>query len=529
MNLPFRLTILQAITTVCLLAQTSVTQSRYDRFPTAANTRETTLTASNVNAASFGKLYSYYVDGAVYAQPLYLPSVQIPGRGARNVLYVATMNDKLYAFDADQAGPPLWLRDFTDETAGVTPVLVVDITNDNALNIVGNVGIEGTPVIDPAAGSIYLVVRTKEQGKYFQRLHKLDLTTGKDQIPPATIEAAVPSTARDATDGQLHFDPKAGNQRPALVLVNGQVVIAWASHEDFPPYHGWIMTYDGATLKQTGAVSTTPNSDAGGIWQSGRGPAVDSSGNAYFAVGNGGWNGKTDFGSSILKLQIGAADLAVVDSFTPHDYGAINEQDADIGSTGPLVIPGTSILICGSKRGIIYVLDTGKMGRMTANDEGLLQTLEVNGGRVMAGPAYWDGPSGPTLFIWCETDFPKAFRFKGRLFDPMPVLKGTVASHASPGGAITISSDGKRPGTGILWGTVTTGKSADHGNQPGVFHAFNAETLREIWNSEQRPERDRLGTLVKFVPPLVVAGKVYIPNYDNGVNVYGLLPSGSRP
>ena len=144
----------------------------------------------------------------------------------------------------------------------------------------------------------------------------------------------------------------------------------------------------------------------------------------------------------------------------------------------------------------------------------------------MAGPAYWNGPSGPALFLWCETDFPKAFRFDGRLLEATPYLKGKVASHGSPGGALTASSHGAKPGTGVLWATVSYGRSADHGNAPGVLHAFNAENLVELWNSEQRPKRDRLGTLVKFVPPTVVNGKVYVPNYDNAVNVYG-LPSGA--
>ena len=286
----------------CLYAQVSVLMNRYDPGTTGANPRETILNAANVRVAGFGKLYSYYVDGAVYAQPLYVPALELPGRGRHNVLFVATMNDKVYAFDADRAGPPLWIRDLTNEAAGITPVPVTDITNNNDLNVVGNVGIMGTPVIDPASKSLFLVARTRERGTYVQRLHKLDLASGKDQAPPAVIEAAVKSAARDAAGGTLRFDPRAGNQRPALALVNGSVVIAWASHEDIRPYHGWIMAYDARSLKQTAALCTTPDGAEGGIWQSGRGPAVDASGNIYFEVGNGSWNGKRDFGTSLLKL-----------------------------------------------------------------------------------------------------------------------------------------------------------------------------------------------------------------------------------
>jgi hypothetical protein len=298
-------------------------------------------------------------------------------------------------------------------------------------------------------------------------------------------------------------------------------VIAWASHEDIQPYHGWVMTYDALTLKQTGALCTTPNAAQGGIWQSGRGPAVDSNGGVYFEVGNGGWDGHANFGSSVIKLNVRNGPV-VEDYFTPGDYADLNDRDADLGSSGPLLIPGTSILVCGSKKGILYLLDAKKLGHMTADNESVIQAVEVNGGRVMAGPVYWEGPAGPMLFLWCETDVPKAFQFTGRLLHPVPHAVGSVVSRGSPGGAITISSDGKKPSTGILWATVAEGRSADQGNAPGVLRAFNAETLKEIWNSEGQVNRDRLGTLVKFVPPLVAAGKVYVPNYDNAVNVYGL-------
>ncbi|MGI8960521.1 MAG: hypothetical protein ACR2IV_12300 [Bryobacteraceae bacterium] len=511
-----------ALTAFSLTAPLTVPMNRYDRFPTGANTQETSLNSTNVNAANFGKLYSYYVDGAVYAQPLYVPAVRIPGQSTHNVLYVATMNDKVYAFDADRSGPPLWMRNLTNEISGVTPVPIIDITNSNDLNIVGNAGIESTPVIDASEEVIYLVARTKENGKYVQRLHKLDIKDGKDQAVPVMIEASVNSSARDAVNGMLHFDPRAGNQRSALALVDGTIVIAWASHEDIQPYHGWIMTYDARALKQTGALCTTPDTADGGIWQSGRGPAIGSDGGLYFEVGNGGWDGHRNFGTSVVKLNVRNSGV-IEDYFTPHDYVDLNDQDADLGSTGPLLIPGTNILVCGSKKGIVYLLDANKLGHMTANNDRLIQALEVNGGRIMAGPVYWDGPAGPMLFLWCETDVPKAFRFNGHLLQPTPYAKGIVASRGSPGGALTISSNGTEPATGVLWATVADGRSADHGNAPGVLHAFNAENLKEIWNSEQHMDRDRLGTLVKFVPPLVAVGKVYAPNYDNAVNVYGLL------
>jgi hypothetical protein len=507
---------------ISLTAQTPVLMNRYDAFTTGANTGETTLTAARVNSAAFGKLYSYYVDGAVYAQPLYFPRVSSPELGMHNVVFIATMSDKVYAFDADKAGPPLWMRDLTNEMAGVTPVPVADITNRNDLNLVGDAGILGTPVIAPALHAIFLVARTKEQGHYVQRLHRLNLATGKDQLPAAEIAASVSGRAIDAVNGVLRWNPKAGNQRPALALVRGMVIIAWASHEDIQPYHGWVMAYDAATLKQAAVFCVTPDGAMGGIWQSGRGPAVDAAGNIYFETGNGAFDGKRNFGTSLIKLSLGKSGFSVDDYFTPHDYEALNDRDADLGSTGPLLIPGTSLLLCGNKKGILYLIDSRNLGRLTPDDKGILQSVEVKGGRDLAGPAFWDGPSGPAIYLWTEADVLKAFRFDGKRLDATPFAKGDVPSKGSPGGALTVSSDGKKPGTGIVWAMLTNGRSADHGNAPGILYAYDAEALHPLWNSEQKPKRDRLGTLVKFVPPLVVAGKVYAVNYDNAVNVYGI-------
>jgi PQQ-like domain len=507
-----------------LHGQSAVLMNRYDANATGANLNETALTAANVKPATFGKLWSYYVDGAVFAQPLYVPGVRIPARGARNVLYVATMNDKVYAFDADRAGPPLWMRTLTDELAGITPVPVTDVTNNADLNVVGNVGILGTPAIDPVTDALYLVARTRENGKYFQRLHKLSLAEGTEMVPPAVIEATVKSSARDAANGLLRFDAKGGNQRPALALVKGQVIIAWASHEDIRPYHGWLMAYDAASLHQTAALCMSPDGADGGIWQSGRGPAVDATGAIYFETGNGTWNGTSDLGTSLLKLSVHDGAFSVDDYFTPHDYEALNARDADLGSTGPLLIPGTNLLVGGSKKGIVYLFDTRRLGHLTPDDSGVLQSIENNGGRILAGPAYWDGPAGRMLYFWCEADFLKAYRFEGERLNPAPVAKGAVGSKGSPGGALTVSADGRKPGTGIVWATLTVSRSADHGNAAGVLRAFDAEGLQELWHSEMQPKRDRLGTLVKFVPPTVIAGRVYVPNYDNAVHVYGLLP-----
>jgi hypothetical protein len=514
---------LQCFFAATLSAQPALLMNRYDEGVSGANLHETVLDPTNVRPATFGKLYSYYVDGSVFAQPLYVPAVRVPGRGPHNLLFVATMNDRVYAFDADRAGPPLWLRNLTDEMAGITPVPVTDITNNADLNVVGNVGILGTPVIDRAAGALYLVARTRENGKYFQRLYKMSIATGADLVPPVVIAAAVKSTAKDAVEGQLQFDPKGGNQRPGLVLVRGKVIVAWASHEDIRPYHGWVMAYDAGDLKQAAVLCMSPDGTEGGIWQSGRGPAVDAEGGIYYEVGNGSFDGTRDFGSSLIKLSVRDGAFSVDDYFTPHDYEALNARDADFGSTGPLLVPGTNLLVAGSKKGIIYLFDTRKLGHLTPGDSGVLQSFENNGGRLLAGSAYWDGPLGRMLYVWCEADVLKAYRFDGDRIATTPVAKGGAGSRGSPGGSLTVSADGRKAGSGIVWGTLTVSRSADHGNAAGVLRAFDADGLQELWNSEQQPKRDRLGTLVKFNPPAVIAGRVYVPNYDNAVNVYGLL------
>ncbi len=516
---------LTVFTACSLVAQVRVLTNRYDNRGTGANLSERALKVANVNPTKFGKLFSYRVSGAVYAQPLYLPGVEVPGRGVHNIVYIATMEDRVYAFDADHRGDALWQRDFADREAGIGPVPIADITEDNNLNVVGDVGILSTPVIDPFSNIIYFVSRTKEKRGYSQSLHGLDVRTGADRLPAALIRARIASLANDAVDGYAYFNPKTNNQRPALTLVNGQILIAWASHEDIAPYHGWIMAYDAKTLEQTAVLCITPTGSAGGIWQSGRGAAVDNEGNIYYETGNGDWNGTTDWGESLLKLRISDGKFQIVDYFTPSNYRVLNERDADFGSTGPMLIPGTDLIVCGDKHGILTLLNSKKLGKLNSNSHESAQFLNVYGGRVLSGPVWWDGPAGRLLYLWGEADSLKAFRFNGSTLDPKFVARSKVRSHGSPGGALTISADQGKAGTGIVWAMLTVNKSADHGNAPGVLRAFDAGTLEELWNSDQNLARDQLGTLVKFVPPTVVDGKVYAPTYDNLVNVYGLLES----
>jgi hypothetical protein len=510
-------------------AQVDILTNRYDPQRTGANLAETILTAENVNVSRFGKLYSYPVDGAVYAQPLYVAGVMIDGI-ARNVLYVATMNDKLYAFDADlPPAPPLWMRDFTSPPS-VTAVPITDLVAPN-LNIIGNVGIHSTPVIDRATGTIYLVARTKENGAYKQRLHALDIATGLSRSgSPTTIEGSVAGIAPESTPGPtgriVTFDPRMQGQRTGLALANGVVLIAWGSHEDAAPYHGWVMGFDATTLGRVGIFCVSPDTSAGGIWQGGRAPAIDAAGNAYYATGNGPWDGIRSFGDSLLKFSVSRSGMAVVDFFTPSNQAALHIDDDDLSGSGFTVLPGSNLLLGGGKDGVMYLLDAGHLGHLVPNDTQVVQKLPVQGGHVMGGPVFWDSSAaGPLVYNWAEDDVLRSFRVSsGRLLTPA-YAQGGVVSPGHPGGSLTVSANGGAQGTGIIWASMPSTQDGVHGPVAGILRAYDAETLRELWTSEQNAFRDRIGTLMKFVPPVVVNGRVYMPNHDGAVAVFGILPA----
>jgi hypothetical protein len=508
----------------------NVLTNRYDAARTGANLSETKLTVANVNVSQFGKLYSYPVDGSVYAQPLYVSGVLINGT-PRNVLYVATMNDKVYAFDADSSSAaPLWMRDFTNPPS-VTPVPIADIVGPN-FNVVGNVGIQSTPVIDAASGTIYLVARTKENGSYFQRLHALDITTGASRPgSPVTITGSVVGSAPDSIGQVVTFNPKMQSQRAGLAISNGVVLISWAAHEDALPYHGWIMGYDTASLARVAIYCVTPDVYAGGIWQGGRAPTIDAAGHAYFATGNGRWDGSRSFGNSLLKFSVSrTGGLSLVDYFTPGNHAQLDADDDDLSGSGFTLLPGTNLLLGGGKEGVLYLLNGDSLGRMVANDTQIVQKIPVMGGHVMGGIVYWHSANlGPIVYNWSEDDALKSYRLSnGRLALP-PHAQGLPISPGHPGGSLTLSANGGAASSGIVWSSMPATEDAIHGLHAGVLRAFNAETLSEIWSSERNAARDRAGTLMKFVPPVVANGKVFLPNHDNAVVVYGLLPDAPPP
>lgn len=478
-----------------------MTTAQWDNARTGANLHETKLTPANVNARQFGKLFSLKVDGDVYAQPLYLPHVAIPGQGTHNVLFVATEHDSVYAFDADTASAePLWHVNFLG--SGTSTVEAGDV---QCPFIQPEIGITPTPVIDLRTGTLYVLARTEEAGlltssRYVQRLHALAITTGVEKFG-GPVELQAPG-----------FDGRRELPRAGLLLADGRVFMTWGSSCDVGPYHGWVMAYDKGTLKQTGVLNTSPGAGESGIWQADNGPAADERGNVYAATGNGKFNvtsGGRDYGDSVLKLKVDNGTLLVRDYFTPSNQEALNARDADVGSGGPMLIPGTRLLVMGGKNGALYVLDRDHMGHyQSGGNSHAIQTL-IPGKGIYSAPAYWNGH----VYILASDDFLSDFVLdRGRLPE-QPTARGG-RRFANPGATPAVSADGAK--NGIVW-VLETRVWNDFGKRPAVLHAFDATDIgHELYSSGQN------GPALRFTVPTVANGRVYVGTKGE-VDVYGLL------
>ncbi len=489
-----------------------------------------------MNVNQFGKLFTYPVDGSIYAQPLYVPNVTIAGKGTHNVVYVATMNDVVYAFDADSNEGtnvfPLWSVDFRNLAAGVTAVPIADILSPNTgiTDILGNVGVESTPYIDTSSQTMYLVARTWENGNFVQRLHALDITSGAEKFGgPVSISAAVSGTGAGSAGGTITFDPMIQNQRPAIAYANGMIFIAWGSHGDQFDYHGWVMAYDAKTLNQVGVTCITPNGTEGGVWMSGRGPVVDASGNVYYMSGNGDWDGTSNFGDSFLKYATTTDAFSLSDWFTPDDWLTLANQDEDVGSGGPLLIPGTNLLVGGGKESLLYVMNVNNMGHEWAGNGQIVQEFNAGGSSIYTSPVYYNRSAdpGPWMYLWASEDYLKAYHFNGLTFDSTPISQSTFSGpQGAYGGALAVTANGSAPGTGIVWAAMASSPNNESGIMSGVIRAFDASDLtNELWDSLQNQGRDDIVTWGKFRPPLVVNGKLYAGSSSNFLAVYGLLPT----
>ena len=503
-----------------------VLQRGYDAGVSGANLTETTLNTSNVAPSTFGLVFKLPLDDSVLAQPLYVPNVAIPSQGTHNVVYVATMSDTLYAFDAD-TGAQLWSVNFAT-SVGATPVPYAKFAFSGNRNIVGNLGILSTPVIDPSTNILYLVACTLEDGgtTMAYRLHAVNITNGTEPYTNVQISNNF---------GGPTFDAPHQTQRLSLVLSGNQVVFGFGAMEeegsDIGGYVGWVMAYDKTTLAQSGAFATVKTGTmGGGVWQSGRPPVVDSSGYVYVFVGNGytrGYDGVNNFSESALKLDP-ATGLNLLDWFTPDDWAYLDESDLDLSASGPLLIPDTSpsLLAGGGKAGVLYVLKTANLGKESATDSGVAQEETITN-EFRGGPVYWQRSSangGPLLYNWGARDSVKAYAFNGATFATTPSFQGS-GTQIWPGGILALSADSDTPGSGVLWATVATSGDAENNPPvPGELHAFDAGNVsQELWNSTMNASRDGFGNFAKFVPPLVANGKVYVATWSNQLAVYALL------
>ncbi len=513
-----------------------------DNARTGENLNEAILNVDNVNVKQFGLLYTRPVDDQIYAQPLIVTNVTLPGNGVHNLLIVATVNDSVYAFDANDPAviAPYWQVSFLGPN--VVPPKNSDMTGacgGNYKDFSGTFGIVSTPVIDPATGTLYLLARTKEFGTNFvQRLHALDITTGAERPnSPVIVTAAIPGTGSGNVGGMITFDPQKENQRTGLALVNGVVYICWASHCDWGPYHGWMIGYDKTTLQQAVVYNDTPNGVNGGIWMSGQAPSADAAGNLYISVGNGtvGVSGDprntTNRGESFLKLTRNGTNLTVAGWFTPYNYPTLESGDLDLGSAGLLLIPGTTLAFSGGKEGVAYLVNRDNMGGLsgsTTADTNIVQSFTVSPDEIHGGPVWWDGPDGSFAYIWPASVHLQQYRFDpgaGKFVLPPYAQSPTPAPNGQPGGILSISANGANAGTGILWASHQLVGDANQSVQPGILHAYNAQNVtNELWNSEQDSARDAVGNFAKFVPPTVANGKVYLATFSARLDVYGLFP-----
>jgi outer membrane protein assembly factor BamB len=532
---------------------TDVLTAHNDAARTGWNSNETRLTVANVNPRSFGKLFDVPVDGQVYAQPLIASGVTLPGIGRRNLLFIATEHDSVYAVDAD-SGRLYWKHTF-EACCGVSAVPAPELVGCN--EVAPLIGISATPVIDRRTGTLYVVATTVERrgnvADFHATLYALSLATGADRLAPANITAAVELSTRGAfapgtslrhslrryiKGGWLTFDAQTQFSRPGLLLANGSVYAAFSSHCDAEDAHGWIFAYDAATLSKRGAFTTIGDwhdVNGGGIWQSGFGLTGDGAGNVFFTTGNGPFNaddGGRDYGDSLLKLT---PDLGrVVDYFTPSTQSELEQNDADFGGGGFVVLPDGAgpyphLGVVSSKVRAILLVNRDHLGGYHRNgSDDVLQTIGSTHDNTRwcigtcGGPAYYAGPRGEFVFNAWTQDSLRAFRLKRDA--PTPRLVEVAHSpNVFPGlGGTTpsVSSNGMRAGSAIVWATTRPAKNII-ATQPIQLIAFDAADVTHIlYTGDTTLWRNVHG--IQFLTPTIANGKVYVGG-DHDVSVFGLL------
>jgi hypothetical protein len=554
----------------------------------------TSLSPSDIDATRFGKLFERAVDGLIVAQPVYAPAVPMPDGATHNAVLVATEHNSVFAFDADDPAlaAPLWKVSF-----GQAPVLPnpwfgnspTPATCKQRGADLRETGITSTPALDPATGTLYVTSfveddRVSIPGRkcididkthltwclpydcsspgFRIDLHAIDVRTGKDRPgSPVTLQAQVPGAGIGSINGVIPFQPELQLQRAGLLLSHGKVYIAFGSYGDFGNYHGWLLAYDATTLAQVAAWNDTPDGGGGGIWQSGRSPVADADGNVYVITGNGSFNaqiGGHDYSDSFVKLD---ETLHVLDWFAPYqnDFNGKNlfqAWDADLGSAGPVLVPGTNLVIGGGKTGVMYVLSQAHLGNFDSDNDDVLQSFTatwrfnktgcsdgVDPSAIFGTPALWDAPDGPRVYVWGLGDYLRAYRLTNGQFatqsascfcpasssqpaDPLcgaPDQQGTSWSN-SPGAFLTLSTN-PTTSTAIVWATHPTNEGASTSGITGVIEAYDANDItKPLWTSDMNPDRDAPGNAARLTPPMFAGTKVYAATASKKLVVYGPLP-----
>lgn len=511
----------------------NVTMWRYDMGRTGQMLTETALTPSNVNSKSFGKLYAYPVDGYVYAQPLYLAGITLSGQ-KRNVVFIATQHDSIYAFDADR-DQLLWKASLIDTAhgaaAGATTVPSGDIDSSD---IVPEIGITGTPVIDSSNGVLYVVAKSKESSNYVQRLHALDIYTGDERSgSPVVVQASVPGNGAGGSNGEVPFLPQWELQRTGLLLIDGSLFVGFGAHGDNGPYHGWLLSYNASTLQQIAVFNSSPNGRGNGIWQSGEGIAADivngvprvfiATGN-FFSTGAGPSNPTPpytegqNYSNAIIRFDVANGGLLISDEWSPFDSDKLSAADQDQTSGGALLLPdqaGAYVheLVQVGKNGRIEVLDRDSLGGFNTSRNDIPQEIPGQVSGLWSTPAYWNG----MVYFWGSGDHLKQFTVSAGLLSSTPVARGSVES-GFPGSSPVVSSNGST--AGIVW---TIRSDGYYGGGPALLYAYDATNVGTLlYSSAQNASRDIAGKAVKMAVPLVVNGKVYVGTQAE-VDVYGEL------
>jgi hypothetical protein len=517
------------------------------------NLQETTLTPTNVTETKFGKLFSYPVDGQIYAQPLFVPNVNIAG-GKHDVLIVATENDSVFAFDADGLTPaPLWSVSFQNPAAGITaaPCATNGGGGLGGCNIYPIVGITATPVIDTGSKTVYVhsktAVTTNGTVTNVHMLHALDLFTGAEKFGgPITITGSVPGTGTGSRKGVVTFDPIHDAARAALVEANGNIYVSEGGSQ-----HGWLFAYNATTLAPlpTSPLNTTPNGTLGSIWQTGNGLAVDSSGNLFFATGDGTFDvntGGSDYGDTVLKLS---PTLQILSYFTPMDqdcrFTPAPNNDLDLGSGGPMILPtqsgafpdeiiesgkgGSPCDLFGTTYAVpIYLLDRDSLGGYNATQDQDIQTVQGTVHGYWSNPAFFQGPSGAYVYYSGMTnengggDYLKQYSLTNGALSTAPIAQTTNLFPV--GSTPSISANGTS--NGILWTIERKDILASApGNHTATLYAYNATNVATmLYNSGQNQARDATGCGNKFQQPTIAKGKVYVGT-ENELDVFGVLPT----